>query len=119
LASVPVPTRLTSAFFYPSLVMKRLMTFFFGMIAGAVLLLGAQRYHVIRADDGLHLVPKLHANLADTYVDIRSFTGADWISHPDLASAMIDDDRRELVEGAATDALQNGLDRFLGSDSNP
>jgi hypothetical protein len=99
--------------------MKRLMTFFFGMIAGAALLLGAERYHVIRADDGLHMVPKLHANLADTYVDIRSFTGADWTSHPDLASSMIADDRRELVEGAATDALQDGLDRILGSGSNP
>jgi hypothetical protein len=32
---------------------------------------------------------------------------------------MIADDQRELVEGAASDALQDGLDRFLGSDSNP
>jgi hypothetical protein len=99
--------------------MKRLMTFFFGMIAGAALLLGAQRYHVIRAEDGLHMVPKLHASLSSTYVDIRNFTVADWASHPDLASAMIADDRRELVEGAASDALQNGLDRLLNPDSGP
>ena len=99
--------------------MKRLTTFIFGMIAGAALRLGAQRYHVIRADDGLHLVPKLHSTLSGTYADIRNFTVADWTEHPDLAAAMLDDDRSDLVEGAASDALQNGLDRLLGPDSAP
>ncbi len=99
--------------------MKRLTTFFCGMIAGAALLFGALKYHVIRANDGLHLVPKLDAKLGATYVDIRNFTVADWASHPDLAAAMINDDQRELVEGAASDALQQGLDRLLNPNPSP
>ena len=99
--------------------MKRLMTFLCGMIAGAVLLLGALKYHVIRANDGLHLVPKLDAKLAAAYVDIRSFTLADWAQHPDLAAALIDDDQHELVEGAASDALRKGLDQFFDRNSSP
>ena len=99
--------------------MKRLMTFLCGMIAGAVLLFGALKYHVIRANDGLHLVPKLDAKLEATYVDIRSFTVADWAQHPDLAVALINDDQRALVEDATSDALRNGLDRFFEGNSRP
>ena len=89
------------------------------MIAGAVLPFGALKYHVIRANDGLHLVPKLDAKLAATYVDIRSFTVADWAQHPDLTAALINDDQRELVEEAASDALRNGLNQFLDRNSRP
>ncbi len=99
--------------------MKRLMTFLCGMIVGAVLLFGALQYHVIRANDGLHLVPKLNAKLAATYVDIRSFTLADWAQNPDLAAALINDDQHELVEEAASDALSKGLDQFFDRNSSP
>lgn len=98
--------------------MKRLMTFVFGMITGAFLLFGALNYYLIRANDGLHLVPKLDAKLAGTYVDIRNFTVADWAQHPDLAGALIDDGQRELVEGAASDALRTGIDQFLDRSSS-
>ncbi len=98
--------------------MKRLTTFFFGMIVGAALLFGALKFHVVRANDGLHLVPKTDAKLGATYVDIRNFTASDWAANPDLAAAMLDDDRRDLVEGAASDALRNSLDRFLNPEAN-
>lgn len=100
--------------------MKRFVTFVFGMIAGAGLLFGALNYHLVRADDGLHLVPKLNAKLSGTYVDIRGFTFADWAKNPDLAAALIDAGQRDLVEGTASDALRNGLNRFLdGSGAAP
>lgn len=96
--------------------MRRLSTFIFGMVFGAGLLYFALNYHLIHADDGLHLVPKLNAELGSTYVDIREFTLADWADHPQLASALIESDQRDLMEGAANDALHNGLDRILGGD---
>jgi hypothetical protein len=98
---------------------KRLMTFLCGMITGAALLFGALNYHVIRADDGLHFVPKPVAQLEATYVDIRSFTVADWAQYPDLAVALINDDQRDLVEGAASDAVRDGIDQFFDRDSSP
>ena len=99
--------------------MKRLMTFICGMMAGAALSFGALNYHLVRANDGLHWVPKLDAKLSATYVDIRGFTIADWARNPDLAAALIDADQRDLVEGAASDALRNGINRFLdGGEAN-
>ena len=93
--------------------MKRFTTFLLGMAVGAGLLFGALNYHLVRADDGMHLVRKVDAKLSGTYVDIRGFTFADWAKHPDLAAALIDAGQRDLVEGAASDALRNGLNRFL------
>ena len=93
--------------------MRRLMTFLFGMVVGGALLLGAQQYHIIRAKDGFHLVPKIHSQLSATYVDIRNFTPADWAQHSDVALALINDNQGQLVEGAANDVLQQGVDRLL------
>lgn len=97
--------------------MKRFTTFLFGMVVGAGLLFGALNYYLVRASDGFHLVPKLNAKLAGTYVDIRHYTLADWTRNPDLAAALIDSGERDLVEGAASDALHQGLDRLL--DGSP
>ena len=53
--------------------MGRLSTFVFGGIIGAVLVFGSLKYHLVRAPDGLHLIPKLESNLSETYVDVRQF----------------------------------------------
>ena len=99
--------------------MKRLSSFIIGMAVGAGLLFGALHYHVVRAKDGMHLVPKVDAKIAATYVDIRGFGVSDWAERPDLAAALIEANRRDLMEEAAADALRTGLDRFLGSDAPP
>ena len=54
--------------------MRRISTFLLGMATGAMLLHGATMYHVVRAADGIHLIPKQPPRLAETYVDIRTFT---------------------------------------------
>ena len=96
--------------------MRRIMSFIFGMITGGILLYGAMHYHVIRAQDGYHLVPKSSARIAATYVDIREFTVADFAEHADIVEALILADKRDLMGNAASGALQNGLDRLLNRD---
>lgn len=93
--------------------MKRLSSFILGVLVGAGLLYGALNYHLVHADDGLHLVSKLESQLSMTYVDIREFTVADWANHTELAAALMNADRGDLVEGAANDALHNMLDNVL------
>jgi len=93
--------------------MRRMMTFFTGMVAGGLLLWGTLQYHLVQAKDGLHLIPKVNAGLAKTYVDIRGFTVADWARHADLALALSNANQQALLENAAGDALQNGIDRFF------
>ena len=99
--------------------MKRLSSFLFGVAVGAGLLFGALNYHIVRANDGLHVVRKLDAELAGSYVDIRGFTIADWAQNAELATALIDAGQRDLVEGSATDALRNRLDQFLDDGARP
>ncbi len=89
------------------------MTFLLGMVVGSTLLYGAQQYHLIRAKDGFHLVPKVESKLAATYVDIRNFTVSDWAQHADVAMALADANQSQLMETSAADAIRNGVDRLL------
>ncbi|HEX6962206.1 MAG TPA: hypothetical protein VF175_10090 [Lacipirellula sp.] len=93
--------------------MRRLSTFIFGMVAGGLLIYVVLNFHVVQARDGMHLVPKVDAKLAGAYVDIRNFTPADWQQHPEVAMAIFRAERGDLLESAASDALQNGLDELL------
>ena len=93
--------------------MRRMMTFLMGMIAGGLLLWGALNYHFVQAKDGIRMVPKVNASLADTFVDIRGFTVADWARHTDLALALTNANQRGLMEDAADDALKNSVDQWL------
>lgn len=93
--------------------MRRLMTFILGMVVGGSLLYGAQKYHLIRAEDGFHLVPKIQAKLPATYVDIRNFTASDWAQHSDVAMALVSANQGRLMEGSANGAIRNGVDRLL------
>lgn len=93
--------------------MRRMMTFVMGMIVGGLLLWFALQYHLIHSRQGLHLIPKVDAGLAKTYVDIRKFTLADWTKNTDIALALTNANQVELIENAAGDAVRNGLDRWL------
>jgi hypothetical protein len=100
--------------------MRRWSTFLAGVAAGALLLYAVLNFHIIHASDGLHLVGKTDARLADTYVDIRDFGMRQWLDHPDLVLAIQQDGRSELIGVATEDAVNNGLRRILGPrDSAP
>jgi hypothetical protein len=93
---------------------RRWFTFLLGVVVGGLLIYGALNYHIVRASDGLHLIPKVDATLANTYVDIRNFGPADWAERPELAMSLLKANRRELMDAAAADTLRTGLDRLLG-----
>lgn len=100
-------------------IMRRWSTFVCGLVVGGSLIYAALNYHLIHAKDGLHLVPKVNAQLAGTYVDIRGFGPRDWLEHPEIFAALNAAHQDALIESAAGDALRNGLDRVLGPvDSN-
>jgi len=96
--------------------MRRLMTFILGMVAGGALLYSAERYHLIHAEDGLHLIPKLESKLAATYVDIRKFSPADWARHADVAMAITNAKQAELLKNSSAQSLQGTLDVLLNRD---
>jgi hypothetical protein len=94
--------------------MRRWGTFLLGVGVGVVLLYLVLNYHLIKARDGLHLVPKVDAQLAGTYVDIRNFGIRDWADHPEILLALKQAHRDDLISHAADDAVRTALDRLLG-----
>jgi hypothetical protein len=87
--------------------------FLIGFVVGGATVLGALRYHVVRAGDGVHIVPKMSATLSETYVDIRQYSPQDWTSHPAVAAALVRAGKGNLVQGAAVDSLWNGAEGLL------
>jgi hypothetical protein len=92
---------------------RRVITFVCGVLTGGAVLYFLLGYHILHAQDGLHLVPKQKAQLTETYVDIRAYGIAEWAQHPDLAADVLQAGKQELIEGASQNALRNSLDRLL------
>ncbi len=94
---------------------SRLGAFFFGFIAGGIFVLGALKYHVIHAEDGIHLVPKMGVTFQETYVDIRNFKPRDWAEHPNVSAAMVRAGKANLMKETAIESLFDGVEGLLNS----
>ena len=97
--------------------MGRIGTFVIGAVVGAVLIFGAQRYHLLRADDGFYVVPKLSATFEQAYVDVREFGVTDWVEHRELAAAIVKAKKDHLFQDSAADSFRDGLKNALDSIS--
>lgn len=99
--------------------MGRLGAFLLGVAVGAGLVFGSLKYHVLRAHDGLHVVPKVAATFEDAYVDIRQFGPSDWNDHRTLAAALIKANQEDLIGETAAyslrDSLRSALDGLTGT----
>ncbi len=96
-------------------VMRKLPHFLAGVLVGAILMYMALKYHVVRASDGFHMVPKTIAKLTSIYVDIRAFTFDDWRDHPDLALDLANSRKAYLLEDATKNSLNKAvMDVFDG-----
>ncbi len=87
--------------------MKRANGFLTGVVVGAIGMYGAMSYHVVRAPDGWHLVPKFSPGLSQTYVDIREFEARDWNEHRSLAVALVKADKEDLIGSASLSGLRD------------
>ena len=54
-------------------------------------------FHIVRANDGLHLVQKHHAKLTQSYVDVRQFSALDWSDNADLSAALIAENKEYMT----------------------
>jgi hypothetical protein len=93
--------------------MSRIWSFLIGMAAGALLLYTAMNFHVLRSRDGFHLVVKRPARLSESYVDIREFGMADWTSHPQIATALVQANKQHLLGDSATRSIHQSLNQLL------
>jgi X-X-X-Leu-X-X-Gly heptad repeat protein len=89
--------------------MSRLLIFLLGAVVGGGVVYSAVTYHVVRGEDGLHMVPKLSANFSQPYVDVRNFGAADWGENRALTVAVLRAEKGHLLQDAATDSMAEGL----------
>lgn len=55
------------------------------------------KFHVVRAEDGFHLIPKMTSDFSEVYVDIRQFDLQDWDNHRSLAVAIVQAEKGYLL----------------------
>lgn len=93
--------------------MHRISWFVAGFVLGIAALLTVQKYHIVRADDGLHFVSRVSAGYDDIYVDIREFGVTDWDRHQSVAMAIMRSHKPALLKGSATRSVQQAIDHFF------
>ncbi len=102
--------------------MNRLSTFVFGVLVGAALMFTSLKYHIIRAEDGLHLIPKVTSQFGDIYVDIRQFGPEQWSEHRSLTLAIAAAKQENLLEDSVTSGLRRRVEdtiRDFGRNEGP
>lgn len=93
--------------------MGRLGNFAAGMVVGATLLGVVMHYHIVHGKQGVFVVPKVHNNLSDIYVDTRSFTLEDWQQHRMLAVSIMRADRGDVFQDASLDAFRSSVQEYV------
>ena len=93
-------------------------SFFLGFLVGGAVVYGSLHYHLVRANDVLHLVPKVTSTFSETYVDVRSFGIQEWSERAALAAAIQRAGKGEILQGAVTRPVHEAIDGFFG-DSRP
>ena len=98
--------------------MSRVTSFLFGAVVGGALMFGGMKYHVVRANDGIYMIPKLNTGIEQVYVDIRNFDAQDWAEHTSLAFAIMQADKGYLLQDAAEQSLQDSIRSAVDSLTN-
>ena len=99
--------------------MSKIWILLAGIGMGAILMFVSMQYHLVRATDGLHLVPKTSAHLGSVYTDVREFTFRDWQEHRDLVLAISNSGDAALQEQAAKGALGNTVEDAWNAWTKP
>ena len=92
---------------------SRFASFLFGLLLGSSLVFTSLKYHLVRADDGLHFIPKQSPIFAKSFVDIRNFGPSDWRNQTDLAMAIQRAGKGDLLLYSASGQLIDYVDDLV------
>ena len=67
-------------------------------------------HHVVRTDKGAILLAKRYLAAADTFVDVRAWSSADFDGHPDLKAALVSGGYGDLLSDLKARERQAALD---------
>lgn len=75
------------------------------------------RHHVVKTDKGVIVLGKRFLTYADTLVDVRRWSSADFDTHPELKRAMTDQGYRDMLVEIKTrevkDTLNEAVDKAV------
>jgi hypothetical protein len=93
--------------------MSRLSTFIIGILVGGGLIYGALTHHLLHTSSGWELVPKASTTFDDSYLDVRSFSLADWAEHRNLVAAIVAAKKEHILGEAAEAGIEHGVTQLL------
>lgn len=93
--------------------MRKIISLIVVLGIGALLMFVAMNYHIVRANDGHHMIRKSTANLSSSYVDIREFTVSDWKQQSELAKNIANSDDETLLQEALQSGFSNTAENIL------
>lgn len=98
--------------------MNRISSFLIGMVAGAAALFTSENYYIVRANEGVHVVPKIAAKIEFPYRDIRNYTVEDWQNNVSLGAAIVKAEKPELMIDSLASVRRNfdGVLNALGGN---
>jgi len=94
---------------------RRMSSFLMGIVVGGAFVFASLKFHLIRAEDGFYLVPKVNSEFRHAYVDIRGFGGAQWSEHRWLAAALVRSNKQHLLQGAVPAGFAEGVRNAIDS----
>lgn len=98
--------------------MRKLSNLLIGILLGGGTVFLLSQYHLIRANDGFHMIPRQDASYVDVCVDVRNWDASKWHEHSELMRSLIADGRDDLIVEPLSHELLNKLFRNLKSDDN-
>lgn len=93
--------------------MNRLGTFCLGFLVGGAVVYSSLHYHVVRANDGVHFIPKVSSTFSETYVDVREFGFQEWSDRAALAAAISAAGKAEIMQGTITQPINRAVEGFM------
>lgn len=92
--------------------------FLFGAVVGGGAVFASLSYHFVQTKDGFHSIPKTTPTFAETYVDARQFTAADWQQRKSLTAAILRANQGAIIGDAAVDQAVQAVQQWLPEVGN-
>ncbi len=71
------------------------------------------RHHVVHTGKGMVVLSKRFLTYADTFVDVRKWSSADFDAHPELKRAMIDQGYRDMLVELKTNEIEASFNEAM------
>ncbi|MEW6078695.1 MAG: hypothetical protein AB1724_12835 [Thermodesulfobacteriota bacterium] len=78
----------------------------------------AADHHVVKTNKGVIVLVKRYLTYADTHVDVRKWSSADFDAHPELKRAMIEQGYRDMLAEIKEREIRAKMDEMRGKVSD-